>query len=216
MPPESSPRTQLIEVALPLFGERGLEGASTRDIAAAAGKPMSAITYHFGGKDALYLACAEHISETIGGFIGAALDGQEGASTPLTKAQARADIRSNMALMIHSVLRPETEHFARFIMREQQEPTAAFDVIYSGMMGRMLTRLAARIEILGAPRIDALEARVRALAIMGQVLVFRVARAAVLRLTGWTGVDEPERAMIQRIIDDQIESILDRLEREEA
>ena len=59
-------------MAIEHFGRFGLEGASTREIAKAAGKPMSAITYHFGGKEGLYLACARHISDTLGWLIGLA------------------------------------------------------------------------------------------------------------------------------------------------
>src|SRR3546814_893958 len=41
----------LLRCALELFGRHGFDGTRTRAIAAAAGKPMSAITYHFGGKE---------------------------------------------------------------------------------------------------------------------------------------------------------------------
>jgi AcrR family transcriptional regulator len=42
--------------ALKLFAERGFEGASTRDIADAAGANVSAIRYYFGDKAGLYRA----------------------------------------------------------------------------------------------------------------------------------------------------------------
>ncbi len=206
----------VINAALPLFGARGLDGTSTREIAAAAGKPMSAITYHFGGKDGLYRACATHIGDTIGGFVAATLDAHAARANPADKAQARADIRELIAIMIQSVLRPEMAHFARFIMREQQEPTEAFEIIYSGMMGRMLARTAALIEVISAPPMPPMEAKVRALAIMGQVLVFRVAHAGALRLTGWTVIGDSERSMIARIVDQQIDAILDGLEGDNA
>src|SRR3546814_10523816 len=44
-----------------LFGRKGLDGASTRGIAKAAGTAMSSITYHYGGKEGLYLAAADYI-----------------------------------------------------------------------------------------------------------------------------------------------------------
>ncbi len=216
MPPDSSARIHLIDVALPLFGEQGLHGTSTRDIAAAAGKPMSAITYHFGGKDGLYRACAEHIGTTIGGFVGATLNAQADRGLPHERRQARADIGELVIAMSQSILRTETAHFARFIMREQQAPTEAFDIIYSGVMGRMLERTAALIAIIGAPDMDVIGARVRALAIMGQVLIFRVAQAGVLRLTGWTEIGDAERELIGRVIEDHIDAILDRIEGKQA
>ena len=60
-------RERLLSVAIERFGESGFEGASTRDIAQAADTAMSSITYHFGGKEGLYLACADFIAEMADG-----------------------------------------------------------------------------------------------------------------------------------------------------
>src|ERR1700760_3855813 len=56
-------RRRIIEVALRLFGERGYEGASTRDIATAAGVNAPALRYYFDNKEGVYRACAEYIAE---------------------------------------------------------------------------------------------------------------------------------------------------------
>ena len=58
-------KSQLIAAALAQFGEYGLH-ATTRDIAAQAGQNIAAITYYFGSKDDLYLACAQWIADFIG------------------------------------------------------------------------------------------------------------------------------------------------------
>src|SRR3546814_18833460 len=55
----------LLRCALDLFGRHGFDGTSTRAIAAAAGKPMSAITYHFGGQEELYVAASRYLSARI-------------------------------------------------------------------------------------------------------------------------------------------------------
>lgn len=52
--PRSEAAGQLKAVALKLFAERGVDGATVRQIAEAAGqKNHAAVTYHFGSKDAL-------------------------------------------------------------------------------------------------------------------------------------------------------------------
>lgn len=51
---DASARTRLMEVAIRLFAEHGLEGTSTRDIAKAADLNISLISYYFGGKEGLY------------------------------------------------------------------------------------------------------------------------------------------------------------------
>ena len=57
-------KNQLIAAALAQFGEYGLH-ATTRDIAAQAGQNIAAITYYFGSKEDLYLACAQWIADFI-------------------------------------------------------------------------------------------------------------------------------------------------------
>ena len=57
-------KSQLIAAAIAQFGEYGLH-ATTRDIAAQAGQNIAAITYYFGSKDDLYLACAQWIADFI-------------------------------------------------------------------------------------------------------------------------------------------------------
>ena len=54
-------RQRLVEAALDIFGRLGFEGATTRQIANQAGTNLAAIKYHFGSKEALHIAVAEHI-----------------------------------------------------------------------------------------------------------------------------------------------------------
>ena len=58
-------RLRLIEAALEVFSERGYAAATTRDLASRAGVNLAAIPYHFGGKEALYLAVAGHVAGRI-------------------------------------------------------------------------------------------------------------------------------------------------------
>jgi uncharacterized protein (TIGR02217 family) len=55
----ASTDSRLLDVAIDHFGRLGLEGASTRAIARDAETLMSSITYHFGGKEGLYLGVEE-------------------------------------------------------------------------------------------------------------------------------------------------------------
>lgn len=49
-------RTVILDTAERLFGEKGVEGTSVRDITHAAGVNLGAINYHFGTKNALVMA----------------------------------------------------------------------------------------------------------------------------------------------------------------
>ena len=49
-----SSRERILDSAATLFASRGYDGVSTRELARSARVNLSAIGYHFGGKDKLY------------------------------------------------------------------------------------------------------------------------------------------------------------------
>lgn len=51
---DRSVQDRLLDAAEELFAERGFDGTSIRDLAAAAGCNIAAVNYHFGGKERLY------------------------------------------------------------------------------------------------------------------------------------------------------------------
>lgn len=54
---------RLLEAAERLFAERGYAGASVRAICAEAGANLNAVSYHFGGKQALYQAVLGRVGD---------------------------------------------------------------------------------------------------------------------------------------------------------
>ena len=209
--------SRLLDVAVEHFGRSGLEGASTRAIARDAGTPMSSITYHFGGKDGLYLAAADHIAAYMQARIApivahaAQLSGDAGDGV-----SARAAVHAVISGMTKVMLHDETAAISRFIVREQADPTEAFTRIYEGVMGRMLEQLSGLLTRVSGGRLNGAEARVRAMTLVGQVLVFRVARATVMTGMGWTRIDADETALIARAIAANLDAILDRLQAGDA
>ncbi|HZV10439.1 MAG TPA: CerR family C-terminal domain-containing protein, partial [Novosphingobium sp.] len=169
-------------------------------IAAAAGMPMSQITYHFGGKEGLYLGCAQMIAEAMGRIIGSTLVAVEAelAAASAPPMAARAGLRQLLGAMAEAMLDPETRAFSRFMLREQAEPTRAFAIIYGGAMGRVLALLERLIVLISGK--DGIAAKVEALALVGQITVFRVAQAGVLEFTGWGGIGPAEVAIIRQTI----------------
>lgn len=67
-PRSEATRAALVRSARELFGAKGFEATSTREIAALAGANIAAIAYHFSGKVGLRRACAEFVVATIGIF----------------------------------------------------------------------------------------------------------------------------------------------------
>src|SRR6202021_4256177 len=58
-------RGQLIEVATSLFADHGYEGTSIEAVLTAAGVSRGALYHHFAGKEALFTAVLEALSERI-------------------------------------------------------------------------------------------------------------------------------------------------------
>lgn len=190
-------RAALIGAAIEAFGRDGFEAASTRAIAEAAGANQALIGYHFGGKSGLYLAALQHIVERIGervgplvGSIEAELGGPKGNGAAAERALAL--LQQLLEAFLAMLTSEESAAWARLILREQQDPSEGFDLLYSSTMQRLLavmTRLIGRVR--GVPA-DAAATRLTALTLVGQVLVFRVARAAILRQMGWERIGPGE------------------------
>jgi AcrR family transcriptional regulator len=57
--------TTLLEAAKKVLRQNGYAGLSTRDVAEAAGVPLSQIHYHFGSKQGMVLALFEHLNAQL-------------------------------------------------------------------------------------------------------------------------------------------------------
>jgi AcrR family transcriptional regulator len=184
----------LLDVAIDQFGRQGFEGASTREIARASGTAMSSITYHFGGKEGLYLAAADHIAAQIRAIQAPAVDAalEAGKSSREGAIEAMLGLLTSMANMM---LRPETEAWSRFIIREQQFPTEAFTRLFDGAMQMVLD---AFIELISRARPDLNPREVVATGILifGQAMVLRAGHAAVCRALGTDHIDETDAALL--------------------
>lgn len=200
---------RLLEIAIAEFATKGLDGASTRSIAAKAGTAMSSITYHFGGKEGLYLAAADYIATQMGEDVANAIP-PEGIPAGITPEQARAMLHALLMRFIEKMAGAQSAAYSLFIMREQMEPTEAFERIYGGMMGKMLAVL---VELIGTAtgRRDATTAQVTAITLMGQVIVLRASRATVLKLLDRPDIDAAATALLAARIAANTDAILDQL-----
>lgn len=203
---------RLIEIAVREFGARGLEGASTRAIAAAAGTAMSSITYHYGGKEGLYLAAADHIAAYMAYEMAPALAAEAGVGAD-DPAGARAALHRLLGRLLDKMAGTDSDGPALFILREQQQPGEAFDRIWGGVMGQVSHRIADLI--CSATGADGPAARIAAVTLMGQVMAIRASRAAALRLIGVTELDPTTFTQLKARIAANVDAVLDRMIAEE-
>jgi AcrR family transcriptional regulator len=185
-------RAALIAAGLGIFGRKGFDAASTREIAAAARTNIASIAYHFGGKEGLRLACAEEIVHRLGQVIHPeAL--AAGAASP---EAALALIETSITAVARFVAtRPEANDVAAFMLREMTAPSPALDRIYGEMIrpvhGAMCRLWATAAG--GDPESE--ETRLTVFTIIGQMIYFRICRPIVMKRMEWqqVGPDEAER-----------------------
>jgi AcrR family transcriptional regulator len=199
-------RHALLESATRVFARYGYDGASSRTLASEAGVNQALISYHFGGKEGLYLAVFEEMERRllaqlmpdIAGVL-AELESLEAAAAPGTAGAVRCMTRL-LHTMVDVFLGQDTADWAKLMLREQQAPSKAFEVIYEGPMKAMLGTMT-RLAELAIGDDEQSDARLVALTLISQVMVFRLANAAAVRHLGWQdGIGEEQI----RLIKDQI------------
>lgn len=184
----------LLDTAIDQFGRLGFEGASTREIAAASNTAMSSITYHFGGKEGLYLAAADHIATSVAQVQGPALEAARAmGSTREGAIDALLLLLDSFAQMM---LRPESEAWARFIMREQQHPTEAFERLYQGVMKRVIETMVVLVAR-ARPDLDERAGRAMGILLFGQAMILRAGRASVCKMLGIDQIDEAAATLLR-------------------
>jgi AcrR family transcriptional regulator len=64
-PDDATTRSRIRDTAITLFGRQGFASTTIRAIAEQAGVSPGLVIHHFGSKDALRLACDEHVVQTV-------------------------------------------------------------------------------------------------------------------------------------------------------
>lgn len=206
-------RQALVRAAAEVFGESGLEAATTREIAQRAQQNIAAIAYYFDGKEGLYLAVAEHIVEVILTHIGPLMDEVE-AFLQQDRPPAERSLHYirrvlELSLATNQAMVPVTG----IIVREQTHPTKAFSILYDGCLERLQRLGAGLIRAYVGNSAKPEECIVRFHAMLGEALAFRFARETILRRAGWSEVGAEEEAIIKSVVTEHAELVLRGLRR---
>jgi len=204
-------REALLTAAIACFARDGFRAASLRGIAESAGVNPALIGYHFRSKEGLYLAAFAHIVAQIRQRLDPIAEEiatvlalpAESPDRPALRERYLAPLFRLSDAMVSLMAQERSAAWSLMITREQQYPTAAFGLLYDGFMGRilaLLTRLVQRLE----PAKSATQARLTVITLLGQVMVFRFARAGMLQHLAWEQVGAAELSAIQAQIRDNI------------
>ncbi len=207
-------RQALILAAVKVFGEFGLDGARSRMLAEAAGVNVALINYHFGGKQGLYLAMLENIGDRVMSQISPTLDRIQDQMVTIGNDQRKlkefsiASLEMLLFGMLMMFLSKEVTSFSIIIDREQQRPTEGFNVLYRKFLGIVITNITALVAAAKGLDENSEDARLSAVMLVGQVLVFRSAYATVTKFMKWDEIDEEQVAMIKKQISETIKATL--------
>ncbi|HWK69131.1 MAG TPA: CerR family C-terminal domain-containing protein [Rhizobiaceae bacterium] len=208
VPLSSSEQTRraLVAAALRLFGEKGFEGTSTRDIAAAASANIGSIAYHFGGKEGLRAACAAFIVETIQAVAAQALAVED---VPASETAAADRLETAIRRMVGFVIaRPEAGAIVQFVLRELAHPTAALDTIYDGVFEPTHRRLCELWAEATGEDAESDRTKITVFTMIGQVIYFRIGREAVMRRMGWSEIGPKEANAVASVAVDNLAAVL--------
>ncbi|EGT0660470.1 transcriptional regulator CecR [Citrobacter werkmanii] len=202
-------KNQLIAAALAQFGEYGLH-ATTRDIAAQAGQNIAAITYYFGSKEDLYLACAQWIADFIGSQFRPHAEEAERlfAQPEPDRGAMRELILRACKNMIMLLTQDDTVNLSKFISREQLSPTAAYQLVHDQVINPLHTHLTRLIAAYTGRDANETQMILHTHAILGEVLAFRLGKETILLRTGWSQFDEDKTALIEHTVTCHIDLIL--------
>lgn len=205
-------RARIVTAALKLFGQSGFDGASTRDIATAAGVNAPALQYYFDNKEGVFVACVEHIVKGVWEYLSQVVERAErvaaGEADDEELIEAFCAIQMQLAQFMFTS--KDADDWRLFMARLQsgEGPAAGFKVMYqcvSSRMSKVTSTIVGRL--LGRPADDE-ETLIRTMTLSGQLMVFQVARRSVLTKLNWDQVDARRLALLQKVIREHTSSLL--------
>jgi AcrR family transcriptional regulator len=159
---------RLLDAAEELFCEHGFDGASVRDIAAAAHCNIASVNYYFGGKDKLYL-------EVWRRHLGAMRDTRVASIKKVMSQEGTApsleDLLTSYAnAFVEPLVDKHTSgRFMRLMAREMVDKHLPQDVFLEEMIIPVMTALQQALVRI-CPGLDQVKVRLAILSIVGQLV----------------------------------------------
>lgn len=200
-------RERLVAEALRIFGERGYAASTTRELAAAAGTTLPAVTYYFGGKEGLYIACAEASVERFERATGqAAAAARVELEQSLRLERSREHLKSIFRALVEVVTEPDAARYASFVREVLSAQGPAFEVFYRRLWQPGIELSATLIEHASDGRCTGSAAKVRAIMMISSLMGFSSGREVITRAIGPDALEDL-RAQVSAVLDEQIDGL---------
>jgi len=183
--PFDSKKEALLNAGLELFGRYGLEATSTRMLAAKSGTNIAAIPYYFDSKEGLYRAVVQHVAQNAQTFMWPVfqrIEAQLNNDATVGPKRAASCLCELVEQMFSSILQfDKPASWVQIMVREQADPTGAFDTFYKAQMKPMQSMLARLIGLCLNLDPSSENVKIRVHALMGQILFFIIGPEGLLR-----------------------------------
>lgn len=188
-------RTLLLRAGLQLFSRGGIDGVRTRQLAEAAGTNQSAIPYHFGGKQGLYVAVLEQAAGDIADSL------RLPQRWARTQATAQRQLHEVMARFVVALLDSEDATArSQLLAREQVQPTIAYEALHRILFAPLHQGVSQLVGCIRRQPAAAPATVLRAQAILGQAIVFAVSRETLRRRLAQTETAAYEAGMLGPLV----------------
>ncbi|MGZ3787335.1 MAG: TetR/AcrR family transcriptional regulator [Bacteriovorax sp.] len=137
-PPSDNTRELLLDKARKHFSEKGYAGSSIRDICDEAHANVSAIKYHFGGKEELYRECFKIYGESR----------LHSASKILTKTDSSEELKLRLKLFCEDFIKEglANMHMTKMICREIETENPLIEDIFQETFLKLYSTLVEMFE----------------------------------------------------------------------
>lgn len=196
-------RARIVEAAGRLFAARSFSGVSVRELARAAKVNAAAISYHFGGKDALYDAVLEKLVEDTGPLMEPLIDALErGVREAGGDRDALARVTAEfIGRLLPGVLMRQTQSWQMPLMlREFQDPSSGFAMVVRERIDPVHDAIARLVGAATGVEPRSPEAKLLAANFMGQCMMFGATRALIFARLGWEDYTPEHVALITRTL----------------
>ncbi len=142
-------RSRLLEAATRLFGERGFNHVTVRDICSGAGANLAAVNYHFRDKWGLY----KEVLQPMIDYMRQTYQLAHEASTGMSPEER---LRNYIRVLLHRCLGGGKDSWqAKLMGREMTDPTPGLDLVVEHVIRPNSARLGSLVsELMGCPVTD--------------------------------------------------------------
>jgi len=199
-------RAALIDAGLKLFGARGFDSVSTRELADFAKANIGSISYHFGGKAGLYQACIDHVITTMSGLAAPILENPMPVVSPDVAEFLLEQLIGSFANFM--VRNPTADVIVTFVLNEVMQPGAALDQVFQTVLEPAHRRICEVFATATGLEPDSEVVKIAVFSMMGMIAYFRIGRPMVLKRLQWVDMGPDEASIITEVLKSNLKGLI--------